>query len=98
MKTSVSDVGYDGISPEIGFINNILNRYFNEYFPRAVNLSEQLRTWEYVENFVYTTHPWLVSLYLDCPEHFRLSDIPLLVSIEIYYCATIGPSSEHKFE
>lgn len=72
------DVGYDGISPEIGFINNILNRYFNEYFPRAVNLSEQLRAGEYVENFVYTTHPWLVSLYLDCPEHFRLSDIPLL--------------------
>lgn len=98
MKTSVSDVGYDGISPEIGFINNILNRYFNEYFPRAVNLSEQLRAGEYVENFVYTTHPWLVSLYLDCPEHFRLSDIPLLVSIEIYYFATIGPSFEHKFE
>lgn len=80
MKTFVLDVGYDGISPEIGFINNILNRYFNEYFPRAVNLSEQLRAGEYVENFVYTTHPWLVSLFLDCPEHFRLSDIPLLVS------------------
>lgn len=97
MKTFVSDVGYDGISPEIGFINNILNRYFNEYFPRAVNLSEQLRAGEYVENFVYTTHPWLVSLFLDCPEHFRLSDIPLLVSTGIYrssyHCATIGASS-----
>lgn len=93
-------MGYDGISPEIGFINNILNRYFNEYFPRAVNLSEQLRAGEYVENFVYTTHPWLVSLFLDCPEHFRLSDIPLLVSIYIYRSITVRPLGRalHKFE
>ncbi|XP_062571302.1 uncharacterized protein LOC134233351 [Saccostrea cucullata] len=72
------DVGYDGISPEVGFINNILNKYFHEYFPRAVNLSVQLRAGEYAENFVYTTHPWLVSLFLDCPESFKLTDIPLL--------------------
>ncbi|XP_048776556.1 uncharacterized protein LOC125680826 isoform X2 [Ostrea edulis] len=71
------DVGYDGIASEVGFINNILNKYFHEYFPRAVNLSEQLRAGEYVENFVYTTHPWLLSLFLDCPENFKLADIPL---------------------
>ncbi|KAK3087454.1 hypothetical protein FSP39_006109, partial [Pinctada imbricata] len=60
------DVGYDGISPEIGFINNILNKYFHEYFPRAANLSQQLREGGYVENFIYTTHPWLVDMFLNC--------------------------------
>ncbi|XP_060069747.1 uncharacterized protein LOC132549797 [Ylistrum balloti] len=70
------DVGYDGVT-QTGFINNILNTYFHEYFPRAINLSQQLRTEEYVEGFVYTTHPWLVSLFLDCPQNFVLNNITL---------------------
>ncbi|XP_071097043.1 uncharacterized protein [Haliotis cracherodii] len=61
------DVGYNGISPTVGFINNVLNTYFQLYFPRAVQLSQQLRHDQYEETFIYTTHPWLVSLYLDCP-------------------------------
>ncbi|XP_048244901.1 uncharacterized protein LOC124124794 isoform X2 [Haliotis rufescens] len=61
------DVGYNGISPTVGFINNVLNIYFQLYFPRAVQLSQQLRHDQYEETFIYTTHPWLVSLYLDCP-------------------------------
>ena len=32
-------IGYGGIYPETGFIVNILNRYFQEYFPRAINLA-----------------------------------------------------------
>lgn len=60
MKIFVLDVGYDGIFLEIGFINNILNRYFNEYFLRVVNLFEQLRVGEYVENFVYIIYLWFV--------------------------------------
>lgn len=53
--------------PEIGFIHNILNRYFNLYFPRAIDLAQQMRQRNGTEKFIYTTHPWLVSLYLDCP-------------------------------
>lgn len=98
MKIFVLDVGYDGIFLEIGFINNILNRYFNEYFLRVVNLFEQLRVGEYVENFVYIIYLWFVSLYLDCLEYFRFLDILFLVSIEIYYFAIIGSSFEYKFE
>lgn len=98
MKIFVLDVGYDGIFLEIGFINNILNRYFNEYFLRVVNLFEQLRVGEYVENFVYIIYLWFVSLYLDCLEYFRFLDILLLVSLLIYYCAIIGLSFEYKFE
>lgn len=84
MKIFVLDVGYDGIFLEIGFINNILNRYFNEYFLRVVNLFEQLCVGEYVENFVYIIYLWFVSLYLDCLEYFRFLDILFLVSIQVY--------------
>lgn len=70
------DVGYDGIKGT-GFINNVLNQYFNVYFPRAIKVSEDLRDQGYVENFIYTTHPWLVSLYVDCPPEFWLNGIKL---------------------
>ncbi|KAK3090828.1 hypothetical protein FSP39_014977, partial [Pinctada imbricata] len=75
---SFSDVGYDGLLPaELGFINNVLNKYFQEYFPRAIQLSAYLRGAEYNERFIYTTHPWLVSLYMDCPENLVLAGIQL---------------------
>lgn len=75
-----SDVGYNGIFPTLGFVNNVINRYFTVYFPRAVNVSRQLRSEGYFERLVYTTHPWLVSLYLDCPPNLNLSGIVLQVS------------------
>ncbi|XP_071104844.1 uncharacterized protein [Haliotis cracherodii] len=71
------DVGYNGIFPTLGFVNNVINRYFTVYFPRAVNVSRQLRSEGYFERLVYTTHPWLVSLYLDCPPNLNLSGIVL---------------------
>lgn len=74
------DVGYDGIPQTTGFINNILNIYFHEYFPRAINLSQELRQKGYTENFIYTTHPWLVSMYSNCPQNFTLNNIMLKVS------------------
>lgn len=71
------DVGYANINNKTAFINNVLNTYFHEHFPKAINLSQQLRAQEYVEGFVYTTHPWLVSLFLDCPQNFILNNITL---------------------
>ena len=61
------DVGYDGIYPVTGFIVDVLNRYFQEYFSRAINLAKVIKQWNSKLSFIYTTHPWLVSLYLDCP-------------------------------
>jgi len=71
------DVGYDGIWPDIGFINNVLNRYFIEYFPRAINLANGIKEWNSNLSFIYTTHPWLISLYLDCPPNMVLNGIQL---------------------
>eukprot|EP01118_Nematostelium_gracile_P005782 TRINITY_DN1838_c0_g1_i1.p1 TRINITY_DN1838_c0_g1~~TRINITY_DN1838_c0_g1_i1.p1 ORF type:complete len:717 (-),score=180.87 TRINITY_DN1838_c0_g1_i1:73-2223(-) len=60
------DIGFDGIDPTIGYAVNVINKYFDEYFPLAINVSTQLREKGGIERLIYTTHPWLVSLYLDC--------------------------------
>ncbi|XP_059146397.1 uncharacterized protein LOC131933931 [Physella acuta] len=71
------DVGYsDGIDLDAGFIVQVLNRYMTEYFVRAINTSRTLIQLGYTERFIYTTHPWLVSLYLDCP-NITLLGVPL---------------------
>jgi hypothetical protein len=68
-------VGYNGIPGE-GYINNILNRYFSLYFPRALAIAAALRALNGPERFIYTTHPFLLSLYLHCT-NLTLSGIPL---------------------
>ncbi|UJR30999.1 hypothetical protein I4U23_018510 [Adineta vaga] len=70
------DVGYNGI-PMTGFINNILNIYFHQYFPRAAILAEQIRHISPDDAFVYTTHPWLLSMFFNCPTNFVLAGILL---------------------
>ncbi|XP_059146377.1 uncharacterized protein LOC131933885 [Physella acuta] len=71
------DVGYyDGLDEDAGFAVEVLNRYQSEYFVRAINTSRNLISLGYTERFVYTTHPWLVSLYLDCPK-IQLLNVPL---------------------
>uniref|UniRef100_A0A0B7AAX7 Glycoside hydrolase family 38 N-terminal domain-containing protein n=1 Tax=Arion vulgaris TaxID=1028688 RepID=A0A0B7AAX7_9EUPU len=68
------DVGYyDGLDQDVGFAVQVLNRYQTEYFVRAINMSRSLINLGYVERFIYTTHPWLVSLYLNCPNITFLS-------------------------
>lgn len=74
------DVGYNGI-PKTGFINNVLNTYFEEYFPRAIRLGNEMKETDPDHGFIYTTHPWLLDMYLNCPKHFTLNDIKL-------YCPT----------
>ncbi|XP_074653316.1 uncharacterized protein LOC141907538 isoform X2 [Tubulanus polymorphus] len=65
---------------DVGFaslVDNILDEYFTKYFPAAVKLASTLRDEGYVENFVYTTHPWLIDLYLNCPRNLNLTGVPL---------------------
>ncbi|KAK3603808.1 hypothetical protein CHS0354_042809 [Potamilus streckersoni] len=70
------DVGYS-LYDEPGYLVAVLNRYFTEYFPRAITVALQLVTYGFSENFIYTTHPWLVSMYLDCPPNLILDGIKL---------------------
>ena len=60
-----------------GFINNVLNEYFDAYLPRAVRVAAELRARGGAERLVYTTHGWLAHLYVHCPARFVLSGIPL---------------------
>jgi len=61
------DIGFDGIDPEVGYDFNVVNKYFDVYFPRALATAEHFRDLGGSERFVWTTHSYLVSLYLDCP-------------------------------
>ena len=72
------DVGYDGINPTIGYINNVLNKYFQSHLPRSVYLSNTMdQTGHSQRGYIYTQHPWLLSMYLDCSKNFTLNSILL---------------------
>ena len=61
------DVGFDGI-PGIGYAFNVINEYFNVYFPRAWNTSEWFIDHPNSEQdrYTWTTQPFLLYLYLHC--------------------------------
>ena len=65
------DVGY------AGFAAIIINKYFQSYFPRAIRLAQEMEIYRPDESFIYTTQPWLVDLYLDCPPNMTLNGIPV---------------------
>lgn len=54
---------------DLGFANslvNIVNEYFDKHFPNAISISNILRKMG-KERLVFTTHSYLVWLYLNCP-------------------------------
>ncbi len=57
----------DGI-PILGFSVNVVNRYFDVYFPRAIATSQAMRAnMSSSDRYIWMTQSWLVSYYLDCP-------------------------------
>ena len=48
------------------------------YFPRAISVAQQLTARGEPPRLIYTTHPWLLHLYLHCPVDFTLSNITLI--------------------
>ena len=60
---------------DVGFADsaaNIVNRYFDDFFPKAILTANTLRKSGGKECLVFTTHSYLVSLYLDCPPNMGL--------------------------
>ena len=60
---------------DIGFADtsaNIVNEYFDTYFPAAVNFTETLRSIKYADSYTWMTHSYLLSLYFDCPPNMGL--------------------------
>ena len=67
---------------DVGFtdlINNVHNSYLELHFPRALALAAAMRAnASSGDRFSYTTHPWLLSLFFDCPANFTLSNVTLM--------------------
>jgi hypothetical protein len=51
------DIGFDGIHPTVGFALNVINKYFDDYFPSAVSTANILREMGKSPQLIYTTHP-----------------------------------------
>ena len=63
----MQDVGFGGIQPEPGLDSTVINKYFDWHFPTAIRLGRYLQRRRGVEQHIWTTHSFLVSLYLSCP-------------------------------
>ena len=55
------DIGFDGISPEPGTDDNVINRYFDVYFPRAIETAAALRAQNVDLSYVWTTQAWFAG-------------------------------------
>ena len=51
----LQDIGFDGISPEAGTDDNVINRYFDVYFPRAIETANALKAQNADLSYVWTT-------------------------------------------
>ena len=54
---------------DVGFANtaaNIVNKYFDIYFPAVIKTVEEMKLLGLEETLVFTTHPFLVYLYINC--------------------------------
>ena len=55
------DIGYTTT------IMTVLNEYVHTYFQKVEQLGDSMRALEGTDRFIYTTHPWLMSLLMECP-------------------------------
>ena len=55
---------------DVGYTDNavnVINKYFDLYFPRAAGVGAQLRSLGGPERLKWMTQSYLISLFLDCP-------------------------------
>lgn len=56
------DVGYTG------FVNDVDNTYMHDYFKLAAETARSMKNdTSTADRFIYTTHPWLMERFLNCP-------------------------------
>ena len=74
LSMSHIDVGYHlGFSDSFARIIEVLQAYVDIFFPRAIAIARALRDLGGQERLLYTSHSWLLSLYLHCPANLTLS-------------------------
>ena len=60
---------------DVGFANtsvNIVNEYFDVYFPATIDIVKEMQQYGLEETLVFTTHPFLVYLYINCYKELGL--------------------------
>jgi hypothetical protein len=60
---------------DVGFTNNIasvLNIYIHEYFTKAIATAKAVNKPGEPPVFVYTSHAWLLDIFLNCPRYLGL--------------------------
>lgn len=60
---------------DVGFADtaaNIVNRYFDHFFAEAISTADELVKSGRKERLVFTTHAYLVYLYLNCPPNMGI--------------------------
>lgn len=62
------DLGFNGIDPTPGYLYNVINKYFTEYFPAVYKTVAEMETAGQKQKFIYTLEggSWLLTLYLNC--------------------------------
>ena len=73
LSMSHIDVGYHVGYSSFARIIEVLQAYVDTFFPRAVAIARALRDLGGQERLLYTSHSWLLSLYLHCPANLTLS-------------------------
>ena len=85
---------------DIGFAStsaNIVNEYFDIYFPAAVNITQTLRQIKYPDSYTWMTHSWLLSLYFDCPPNMMLHCPTDEAKVNVTAAIKRGDISWHAF-
>lgn len=59
---------------DVGFTDfalSVIDRYFHTFYPAAIAYAQQIAANPALADFgyVFTTQPWLLSLFLDCPQN-----------------------------
>ena len=65
--SALQDIGFDGISPEPGTDDNVINRYFDVYFPRAIETAKALKARNANLSYVFTTQVGFTSSWYRPP-------------------------------
>ena len=73
LSMSHIDVGYHVGYSAFARIIEVLQAYVDVFFPRAIAIARALRDLGGQERLLYTSHSWLLSLYLHCPANLTLS-------------------------
>jgi hypothetical protein len=60
----------------VGFATKILQRYFDEFIPRAIMLANEARA-AGGPRFIYQIHPWVVAMFMDCVSYTVQDNCPL---------------------